>query len=186
MFTKKEIFSIPNLLSYFRIAQVPVFLYVYFHAESQQDHFLSVGILILSSLSDLFDGLIARKFDMITELGKLIDPIADKLTQLTVALALMSTYHMYAFLVFIIFMKDGMLLFVGYYIYRKTGRHINQAQLPGKIATALFFVVSIALIAFYLPGTAIANIMISITAIFMVIAMVYYAIELYHVYQGVL
>ncbi|MCD7894757.1 MAG: CDP-alcohol phosphatidyltransferase family protein [Erysipelotrichaceae bacterium] len=90
MFTKKEIFSIPNILSYFRIVLVPVFIYVYFHAESQQDHLLSAGILILSSLSDLFDGMIARRFDMITELGKLIDPIADKLTQLVVAIALMS------------------------------------------------------------------------------------------------
>ncbi|MCD7949551.1 MAG: CDP-alcohol phosphatidyltransferase family protein [Erysipelotrichaceae bacterium] len=185
MFTKKEIFTIPNILSYFRIALVPIFIYVYFHAESQQDHFLSAGILVLSSLSDLLDGLIARKFDMITDLGKLIDPIADKLTQLVVALALMSTYHLYTLLVFIILVKDGMLLFIGYYIYRKTGRHINQAQLPGKIATALFFVVSIALIAFYLPNTAIANIMITLTSIFMVIAMLYYAIELYHVYQGI-
>lgn len=57
--------------------------------------------------------------------------------------------------------------------------------MPGKIATALFFVVSIILIAFYLPSSAISNIMITITSIFMFIALVYYAIELYHVYNGI-
>lgn len=183
MFTKKEIFSIPNILCYFRIALVPVFLYAYFTAETSGGHFLSAGILILSSLSDFFDGYIARKYDMITELGKLIDPVADKLTQFVVACTLMYTYPAYAWLVAIIVLKDGMLLFVGWFIYHKKGRHLAQAEMPGKIATAVFFVVSILLIAFYIPNTIASTVMIYSTVALMAIAMIYYGQGLYHLYK---
>lgn len=183
MFTKKEIFSIPNILCYFRIALVPVFLYAYFTAETSGGHFLSAGILILSSLSDFFDGYIARKYDMITELGKLIDPVADKLTQFVVACTLMYTYPAYAWLVAIIVLKDGMLLFVGWFIYRKKGRHLAQAEMPGKIAMAVFFVVSILLIAFYIPNTIASTVMIYSTVALMAIAMIYYGQGLYHLYK---
>lgn len=183
MFTKKEIFSIPNILCYFRILLVPVFLYVYFTSETSGGHFLSAGILLISSLSDFLDGFIARKYDMITELGKLIDPVADKLTQFVVACTLMYTYPAYALLVAIIVIKDGMLLFVGYYVYKKKGKHLAQAEMPGKVATAVFFVVSILLIAFYIPGTLIASIMIYTTVVLMGIAMIYYGQGLYSLYH---
>ena len=183
MWTKKEIFSIPNILCYFRIALVPVFLYTYFHAETNHAHFLSAFILIISSLSDFFDGYIARKYDMITELGKLIDPVADKLTQFVVACTLMYTYPAYVLLVAVIVLKDGMLLFVGWYIYHKKRAHLAQAEMPGKIATAVFFVVSILLIAFHIPGTFVANLMIYTTVVLMSIAMFYYGHGLYYLYK---
>lgn len=178
MFTKKEIFSIPNILCYLRICLVPVFIYTYFVVETD-NHLLSLGILIVSSLSDFLDGYIARHYDMITNLGKLIDPVADKLTQFTVACTLMYTYSAYIWLVLVIVLKDGMLLFVGYYTYKKKGKHLSQAQMPGKIATAVFFVVSIILLAFHIPHTLIANVMIYTTVVLMIIAMIYYGKGLY-------
>ena len=183
MFTKKEIFSIPNILCYFRILLVPVFLWAYFDLQSDEGHFVAAIILVLSSLSDFFDGFIARKCHMITELGKLIDPVADKLTQFVVACTLMYTYPAYAWLVAIIVLKDGMLLFVGYYIYRKKDKHLSQAQMPGKVATAVFFIVSIILVAFYIPGTMISSILIYSTLILMIIAMIYYGHGLYPLYR---
>ena len=183
MFTKKEIFSIPYILCYFRILLVPVFLWAYFDLQSDEGHFVAAIILVLSSLSDFFDGFIARKCHMITELGKLIDPVADKLTQFVVACTLMYTYPAYAWLVAIIVLKDGMLLFVGYYIYRKKDKHLSQAQMPGKVATAVFFIVSIILVAFYIPGTMISSILIYSTLILMIIAMIYYGHGLYRLYR---
>ncbi|MEG0276323.1 MAG: CDP-alcohol phosphatidyltransferase family protein [Coprobacillus sp.] len=182
MFTKKEIFSIPNILCYFRILLVPVFLYTYFTAESTSGHVLSAAVLIISSFSDFLDGYIARKYDMITELGKLIDPVADKLTQFVVACTLMYTYPAFGWLVAIIVLKDGMLLFVGYFIYKKTGKHLEQAEMPGKIATAVFFVISILLVAFYIPGTFVADLMIYSTVGLMMLAMFYYGRGLYILY----
>ena len=81
MYSRKEIFSIPNILGYFRILLIPVFMTLYFKAEKPSDYFAAAVVVGISSLSDMFDGLIARKFNMITELGKFIDPLADKLTQ---------------------------------------------------------------------------------------------------------
>ncbi len=183
MLSKKEIFSIPNILCYIRILLVPVFLYTFFILDHPHAHMISAGVLILSSLSDFLDGFIARKFDMITELGKLIDPIADKLTQIVVALTLAYTYPSFWTLVAIIIVKDSMLLIGGLVVYKKKHKHLAQAEFPGKIATAVFFVVSILLIAFYIPGSPLAEIMIYATLLLMFIAMIYYAKGLIALYQ---
>ena len=76
-FNTKERFSIPNLMGYFRLLLIPVFCYLYLAKEA---YHWAAGVVLLSSLTDLFDGRIARKFNMITNLGKALDPIADKLT----------------------------------------------------------------------------------------------------------
>ncbi|MFB0920957.1 MAG: CDP-alcohol phosphatidyltransferase family protein, partial [Oscillospiraceae bacterium] len=70
----KEIFSIPNILGYFRILLIPFFMYTYLNAKTVSDYYAPAVIVGVSSITDMFDGLIARKFNMVTELGKLIDP----------------------------------------------------------------------------------------------------------------
>lgn len=183
MYSKREVLSIPNIICYFRILLVPVFIYTYFSVEADSNHMLSAGILVLSGISDFLDGFIARKYNMITDLGKLIDPIADKLTQLVVACTLVYVYPTYIWLVLIILLKDGMLAFAGLYILKKTGRHISQAQMPGKVATAVFFVVSIVLIAFDMTNHFLAPLLILTTFVLMVVAMIYYAKDLYRIYK---
>ena len=76
-FSKQEIFSIPNLMGYFRILMIPVFCYLYIGKKMYLE---ASAVVLLSSLTDLFDGKIARKFNMVTELGKLLDPVANKMT----------------------------------------------------------------------------------------------------------
>lgn len=181
MIDKKEIFSIPNILCYFRILLVPVFIYTFFILE-KDTHYFSVVILTVSSVTDFLDGYIARKYNMITELGKLIDPVADKLTQITVAIALIYNYPAYFWLAAIIFVKDLMLAVVGLYIFKKKGKYMDGAGIPGKIATCVFFIVSIILLAFSID-LATANIMIYTTVVLMFIAMVYYGLDLYSMYK---
>ena len=77
-FSKKEIFSIPNLMGYFRILLIPVFCYLYITAETEREYLYAALVVLLSSLTDLFDGKIARRFHMVTELGKALDPIAEE------------------------------------------------------------------------------------------------------------
>ena len=93
-FSKKEIFSIPNLMGYFRILLIPVFCYLYITAETEREYLYAVLVVLLSSLTDLFDGKIARRFHMVTELGKALDPIADKLTHAALAICLATRYPM--------------------------------------------------------------------------------------------
>ena len=83
---KKEILSIPNLLSLFRLALIPVYITVYLNATEPSHYYLSAGILAVSCLTDLIDGKIARRFNMSTTLGILLDPVADKATQFTLIL----------------------------------------------------------------------------------------------------
>lgn len=183
MIKREEIFSIPNILSYIRIILIPVFLYTYFYVESSR-HYMSGGILVVSSFTDFLDGYIARHYNMITNLGKFVDPLADKLTQITVALTLVHEYPFYILLVIIILIKDGMLLLVGAYLLKKYNTHLNQADMPGKIATAVFFVISVFMLIFS-PAQTISRILIVLTTALMFIAMVHYARELYGLKKAV-
>ena len=138
--TIKDLFNIPNCLCYFRIILIPIFLHRYFLASCKEDYYLCAFILILSGLSDFLDGYIARHYHMVTDFGKVIDPIADKLTQFTVAVVLIYTYSWMWFLLGIIVIKDGMLALGGLYLYEK-GAQVKGASWWGKISTAIFDIV---------------------------------------------
>ena len=97
--TLREMFTIPNILSYFRILLIPLFVYLYFKAETPPEFFRAAVVLGISGFTDLFDGKIARRFNQITELGILLDPVADKLTEGAVVLCLMTRYRWVAALV---------------------------------------------------------------------------------------
>ena len=74
--------TIPNWLSYIRIALIPVFAVLFYKGYVGW----AMLVLGLSGLSDFLDGKIARKFNQVSDLGKIIDPVADKLTQITIAI----------------------------------------------------------------------------------------------------
>ena len=81
--------TVPNLLSLIRIILIPVFGVLFYH-----DHVLAaVIVLAVSGLTDLFDGKIARRFNLVSELGKVLDPISDKLTQMTIAVVLFLEFN---------------------------------------------------------------------------------------------
>ena len=130
----KKVFTIPNVLSMFRILLVGVFGYVYWTAESQADHNFAIGVLVVSGLTDFLDGKIARKFNMISELGKVLDPIADKLTQAMVACCLALHYGPMKLLFLVLFIKEWTQGIYGMYAVKKAGYN-NGALLCGKITT---------------------------------------------------
>ncbi|MFQ6791198.1 CDP-alcohol phosphatidyltransferase family protein [Thomasclavelia sp.] len=170
-------FSIPNCLCYFRILLIPVFLLVYFYADWQHHYLIAALILVLSGFSDFLDGFIARKYNMVTDFGKLIDPIADKLTQFTIAITLLFNYPLAWILLIIIVLKDGMLGLVGLYLY-DYGLRIKGASWWGKVATAYFYFVVIILIGFHIPDTLMSQIMIFSSSALMLLSFVLYAKEL--------
>ena len=85
----KGCWTIPNLLSFLRIVIVPVFAYLFMQGQ----YGWAVFMLVLSGLSDFFDGKIARKFNQISALGKILDPVADKLTQIILAVLLFLSFN---------------------------------------------------------------------------------------------
>lgn len=137
--TLKEIFSIPNLMSYLRILLIPVFCYLYVTAKTEQDIWIAAAVVLFSSLTDLLDGFVARHFNMITELGKVLDPVADKLTHAALALCLTYRYPLMWALVILMALKEGYMAFMGLHFLKK-GKMLDGAMWFGKICTTVLFV----------------------------------------------
>ena len=86
-------------------------------ADFKNRYLVAAFVLVISGISDFLDGFIARKFNMVTDFGKFIDPVADKLTQFVVAITLLFSYPLAWILLIIIILKDLMLAIVGLYLY---------------------------------------------------------------------
>jgi len=166
---KKEIWSIPNLLSLFRIAMIPVYMRIYMNAQTPKDYTTAGVILAVSCLTDMVDGKIARRFNMITNLGKVLDPLADKLTQLSLIVCLGSRRRALRYLLVIFLIKEFWQLFVMLSTLRR-GKALNGALMSGKVSTTVLFT-SLGLM-FIFPGMSdrTANIITLICFVFLMYA----------------
>ena len=135
---KKEIWSFPNLLSLFRLFLIPVYLTLYLRADSPGSYAAAAVILALSCLTDLVDGRIARRFNMITNLGKVLDPLADKLTQLVMMVCLSLRHKVLRYLLIIFLIKECFQLFAMIAAMRH-GKGLSGALMSGKISTTVLF-----------------------------------------------
>ena len=142
---KKEIFTIPNLLSLFRLVLIPVYVTIYLNATENSHYYLAAAILALSCLTDLVDGQIARRFNMISNLGKLLDPIADKATQFTLIICLATRYGAMYWLILLFVLKEGFQLIAMGLSLRK-GKALDGALMSGKICTTVLFLSLIVLV----------------------------------------
>ena len=143
--------TVPNLLSFLRILMVPLFAVLFMKGY----YLWSIGVLALSGLSDFFDGKIARRFNQVSALGKVLDPIADKLTQITIAVVFYITFArasdatVKAFSwIFLIFLVKEAVMIVGGAIMIAIGLRPGAAEMPGKVATFAFYVIMILIMAF--------------------------------------
>lgn len=133
----KEYLSIPNLLGYFRLILVPIYLYIYMNAETTHDYYTAAFIMFLSFFSDLIDGKIARHFDMITEFGKILDPVADKITQLVLAVSFAFRYPAVRVLLIVFVIKELTMGIIGLLYMTKHKYRMNGAHMHGKICTTI-------------------------------------------------
>lgn len=170
---KKEIFSIPNLLGYFRILMIPVFLFLYYNAENSNDYRIAFLILAVSMSTDLIDGWVARKFDMITDIGKALDPIADKLTQGALAIAVTFRYPLMLPCLILFIVKEFYMGIMGLYLKKKYSFWYG-AKWYGKICTVIIDVCVFALLLFQGISATTATILIWVMIICMVISLVMY------------
>lgn len=170
---KKQIFAIPNILGYFRIILIPIFTWCYVTAESLADFHIAALLVGISGLTDMLDGKIARRFHLITPLGKALDPIADKLTQAAMALCLIFRFDWMIPLFILLIIKEGFMGIMGIIMLRK-GKMLNGAEWFGKVCTAVLYLIMFLL--FLLPSIplAAANIMIGICIAFMLLSLVMY------------
>ncbi len=146
---KNEILTIPNLLSLFRLVLIPVYVVIYLHAQQASDYYLAAAILAVSCLTDLIDGKIARHFNMVSNVGKILDPLADKATQFTLILCLAMKHPILWYLVSIFIIKESFQLIAGG-INLKKGKMLKGALITGKICTTILFLSLILMV--MIPG----------------------------------
>lgn len=176
---KKDIWTIPNLLSLFRLVLIPVYVSIYLHAETRAQYVLAGCILAVSCLTDMIDGKIARKFNMITTLGKMLDPLADKLTQLTLILCLSMKHPVLYPVLALLVVKELVQLGLGVRFLRR-GKMLPGALMAGKVCTTVLFVSLITLVLFPgITGTAV-NCIALIDGVFLAISFLSYL----HAYFG--
>jgi len=146
---REGMWTIPNLLSLIRIILVPVFLVLFL-----QHHYLGAIITVAASgITDFLDGKIARKFNQISNLGKMLDPLADKLTQITIAIAFFFHFHaspdpmLSGFSwIFWFFVAKEVLMVVGAIILLAKDFRPAAANWFGKVSTFYYYIVMILLL----------------------------------------
>lgn len=171
---KNEVYTIPNMLSIFRIALIPVYILIYLNASDTSHYFLAAGILAVSCLTDMLDGMIARRFHMISNLGKILDPLADKLTQFSLILCLTKNYPILRYLVMLFVVKESFQLIAGCIYLIKSGKMLKSAQLSGKICTTVLFISLILMVMFPHMKLSHQYILFSLDTVCMVIAFIDY------------
>lgn len=144
---KKEIFTVPNLLSLFRLALIPVYVYIYLNATETYQYVIAGTIMAVSCLTDMVDGKIARKYNMITNVGKVLDPLADKVTQFTLTICLSLRYPVLYPVLALFLIKEIFQLVVAI-IHLLKGKILPGALMAGKVCTTVLFISLIALVLF--------------------------------------
>ncbi len=130
-----EIWTIPNILSFFRLALIPFIVWAYCLGV----YLLCAGLIILSGITDLLDGYIARRFDMVSALGKALDPIADKLTLFAILIFVAIEKNLLFILLGIFIVKEILMGIEGLFIIKKTGTTYS-AEWYGKITTLVMYI----------------------------------------------
>lgn len=160
---------IPNILSALRIVLIPVFVVLIV-----QDRMLAAAaVLLASGLTDLLDGLLARSFGWVSDLGKVLDPAADKLTQITVCVVMIIELHRYWPVFVILLAKDAVMLLLGGGLYKK-GVRLEGAKWFGKVATFAFYGVMVVLLFFpAIPQPVVTVLLIAVAALSILSGLLY-------------
>ena len=132
----KKIFTIPNIISVFRLILIPVIVWAYVF---KRDDLLTVVLLVVSSLSDIVDGFIARHFNMTSDLGKILDPVADKFTQFAMILCLLFRFNHMIVPFILLAVKEITDVIMGI-IAINASNEVKGAEWHGKAATSSIFV----------------------------------------------
>ena len=170
---KREIFSIPNLMGYFRILLIPLFSWMYCTADSTGDYYAAAVVVGVSGLTDMFDGKIARRFHMITELGKFIDPLADKLTQAALLICLAVRYPLMRAVLVLFVIKEGFMVVMGALLLPRW-KKLDGAMWFGKVCTAVLYAVLFLLLLLPGIGIAAADVLIAVCGVFLLFSFLMY------------
>ncbi|MEN2983462.1 MAG: CDP-alcohol phosphatidyltransferase family protein [Dictyoglomaceae bacterium] len=125
-----QVISIPNLITILRFIVIPFYIF----SLLDKNFFLALILFLLSALSDILDGYLARKLNQVSNLGKILDPVSDKIIIITSLLYFGLNGYLSFFLVIVFLIKESLMLLVGlYFLSRKI--EIISSRIFGKLAT---------------------------------------------------
>ncbi len=133
---REQIRTVPNLLSLMRLLMIPLIIWLYM---KEQNDLIAVVVLALSGLTDILDGFIARRFGMVSDFGKILDPVADKLTQGAVIICLAFRYPLMWRLICFFVIKELCMGAIGLYAVHRQKR-VNSSKWYGKLNTVILYV----------------------------------------------
>ncbi len=108
-------------------------IFVILSRNTVEDNFLAYGLMLLAGVTDYFDGYFARKFNQESDMGRILDPLADKVLVGAIAIVLTTTHGMPLWFLLLIIGRDLAILFLGYFMVSKT-KEIPESNWPGKVA----------------------------------------------------
>lgn len=147
--------TIPNWMCFVRIALIPVFTVMFVKGM----YIPAFIVMIVAALTDVFDGKIARKFNMVSNLGKILDPIADKLSQMAIVIILIVKFwDGYLKYILFLFIVKELLMIIGGVVLLSKGMRPVAAEVWGKAATVVFYTFMIIIIALGGKGCALYNV----------------------------
>ena len=165
--------NLANMITVFRILLIPVYL-GFFYSSSDNNILLSGLIFILAGISDIVDGYIAREYDMITKLGTVLDPVADKLMMFTILISFVSKGIISIWILVALGLKEVVMILGGGILYLFKGKQVLPSNKYGKLATVSFYIATLSII-FKLPEMFSTSLFI-ITVLLNIIAFINYLI----------
>ena len=165
MTERKKIWTVPNVLSMIRLLMVGVFVWAFFNVS----HVTAGFIALAAALTDVADGFIARRFNLVTDFGRIIDPLADKLLQAAVCICIGYAYDL--IIIPLVFLAKEFCMLLGGYLIIRAGRVVPPSRWWGKLGTLCFFICSLAVLFFCTPQNKLpAIILLSSAALVMLAA----------------
>lgn len=180
--SKSELLALPNILCYLRLLLIPLFMILYIKAETKDQYYFAGFVVLLASFTDFLDGFIARKFNMITEFGKLLDPLADKLMQAALILVLILEID-YMYLLALVFIIKELIMTIAAYVFVKKGKKLDGSKWFGKVSTTIFYVTMLILIVLPSLNKSVTSLLMIICGLFLTLSFVLYGREYYIMYK---
>ncbi len=165
-----KILTVPNVLSFFRLALIPVIIWLYI---AKGEYVLTAGLIVLSGATDVIDGFIARRFNMVSALGKALDPVADKLTQCAMLICLVFRFPLMLLPLGLLVVKELFSGITGLVIIKQSGK-VYSALWHGKATTVLLYVLLLTHVLWTNIPQALSEVMILATLSMMIISFILY------------
>ena len=166
----KTVFTIPNVLSFARLCMIPLIIWLY----CIKHNYLWTGyVIIASAATDIIDGFIARTFHMVSDLGKVLDPIADKFTQATVLFCLLTRFPMVLLPLIAMTLKETFVGTTGFMVIQKNGK-VMGAVWHGKVATLLLYAMMMLHLFWYDITPLVSNVFIVVCTVMIFISFFFY------------